>query len=102
MKQIQIIGNIGQDAVIQNTNGAEYARFSVAVNEKRKDGTEVVEWFTVFTKSAKLAQYLKAGTKVFVQGTPKTKVFFSEIQNAYLHSTTIYFPTIELLGSKQN
>lgn len=72
MKQIQIIGNIGSDAVLRNANGNEFITFSVGTNEKikQKDGTEkeITDWFSVICNQKSLASYLKKGTKVFVQG----------------------------------
>jgi single-strand DNA-binding protein len=63
MKQLSIIGHIGQDATIKEVNGNHFVDFSVAVNEryKKNDGTEVesTQWFSCSTKNLKLAEFLK-------------------------------------------
>lgn len=79
MKQIQIIGNIGNDAVLRSGNGSDFVTFSVAVNDKIKqqDGTEKenTDWFSVICRQTSIASYLKAGTKVFVQGKLKANLY---------------------------
>jgi single-strand DNA-binding protein len=83
-RQIQIIGNIGQDAIINTHNGRQIINFSAAVTEKFKnaDGvqTEKTIWFKcAFWREAgqsiEIAKYLKKGTKVFVQGTPDLEAY---------------------------
>lgn len=72
MKKTVIIGNLGQDAQVKATQqGTQFLSFTVAVSEKVK-GEESTTWFSCsgwgerFTQS--LAQYLKKGTKVYIEG----------------------------------
>ncbi|SDM44172.1 single-stranded DNA-binding protein [Siphonobacter aquaeclarae] len=79
MLRFEVIGNIGQDAEVKNANGREFVTFSVAHNHKYKkgDGTEVSEtvWISCTSQNAKLAQYLKSGTRVFVRGNGRAEVY---------------------------
>jgi single stranded DNA-binding protein len=87
MQQITLLGNIGRDAVIRDTNGRKAIGFSVAVNESYKDaqGTKVenTTWYncTIWRdgqQSNRIADYLKAGQQVLVQGQPKPRVYQSQ------------------------
>jgi single-strand DNA-binding protein len=79
MKQLTIIGNLGYDAVIKESNGSKFIDFSVAVNEKYKkqDGTmvESTDWINCTHKHLGLAPFLKKGDKVMVQGNMKINVY---------------------------
>lgn len=65
---IQIVGRIGQDAVIRPVQDYFAISFSVAVSEKRKNDQQATAWFnmTYWTKSDKIAQYLTKGKLVSV------------------------------------
>lgn len=70
-----ISGNLTKDADLRSTqSGMSVLRFSVAVNERVKQGEQWVDRpnfidCTVFgTRAEKIAQYLVKGTKVAVEG----------------------------------
>lgn len=73
---VMIAGNLGKDAELKSTqSGTAILRFSVAVNERRKDQSgnwsDYTNWVgcVMFGKRAQaVAQYLTKGTKVTVQG----------------------------------
>lgn len=100
MKQMMIIGNIGQDAVIQSWE-RDYSTFSVAVNERYKDKEGVThdktEWYSIISLNTKLAPYLRKGTRVFVQGKPTTSLYRSKSGDVRI-SREIRADKIELLG----
>ena len=102
MKKTVIIGNLGQDAQVKTTQqGAQYLAFSVAVTEKRK-GQETTTWFSCsgwgerFTTT--LAQYLKKGTKVYVEGN-YTPSLFQRNDGTTDISHNLMVDQIEFLGS---
>jgi single-strand DNA-binding protein len=76
MNKQQIIGNLTRDPELRYLpSGKPVTSFTVAVNERRKNGagetTESVEFFqtSVFGNSAEAcAQYLTKGSKVYVDG----------------------------------
>jgi single-stranded DNA-binding protein len=102
MKQIQIIGNIGQDATIHESNGSKFTRFSVAVSKKYKDinGVEhnVTDWFTCFKNPSKTDEFLLKGTQVFLQGDLDVKC--EKYESNYLVKCTIKVQKLQLLNSK--
>ena len=67
-----IIGRLGQDPDVRFTNnGTAVANFSVATDEKGKDGKQLTTWHNVvaWSKLAEICQkYLKKGALVFVEG----------------------------------
>ena len=64
MMQLQIIGNLGADAVEKEINGKKY--ISMRVASTKKDRTT---WVSVmYYYNERLLQYLKKGTQVFAGG----------------------------------
>lgn len=74
MLKITIIGNVGNDATIKDTNGNKFASFSIAVNEgyKNKEGQKVEKttWVNCILNNAAhgAIPYIKKGGKIYVEG----------------------------------
>lgn len=105
MLNMMIIGNLGADAEIKTVNGKQYLSFRVAHSEKftKQDGTEIEEttWVSCITSSfLKVAEYLKKGQKVFVQGEGKVKAVFRPQQRDYIAGININVRTLELCSPK--
>lgn len=80
MLQVEIIGNIGNDAKVKDFNGKKYIAFNVAHSEKFKNQqgveTERTTWVSVLKPGeSAVAQYLKKGTPVFVRGDLSVKAY---------------------------
>ena len=81
MLQLEVIGNIGNDAEIKEFSGKKYVSFNVAHSERRKDtnGTSIesTTWVSVlwYGDGGGLTQYLKRGCKVFVRGRLSVKSY---------------------------
>ena len=80
MLQVEIIGNIGNDAQVKDFNGKKYIAFNVAHSEKFKNQqgveTERTTWVSVLKPGESgLVQYLKKGTPVFVRGDLSVKAY---------------------------
>ena len=82
LNQVSIIGHLGADVEVKSfQNGGQVANMRVAVTEKWKDKSgerkEKTEWITVAIFSEGLvkvaSQYLRKGSKVFVQGKLSTR-----------------------------
>lgn len=82
LNQVQLIGNLGNDPEIRAMpNGGNVANLSIATTEKWKDKQtgerkEATEWHRVviFGKLADVVgQYLKKGSKVYIQGSLRTR-----------------------------
>ncbi len=72
MNNVFLLGRSGANAELRNTpSGMAVLTISIAVNEKKSDGTYTPHWFrvTAFGKTAEiLAPRIKKGTEVMVQG----------------------------------
>ena len=86
MLQVEIIGNIGNDAQVKDFNGKKYIAFNVAHSEKFKNQqgveTERTTWVSVLKPGeSAVAQYLKKGTPVFVRGDLSVKSYQDNAHN---------------------
>ena len=81
MHSVEIIGNLGSDAVKRFTpTGLPVANFSIASNRTRQNGEEVTTWFRVaaWGKLADvMAEYAKKGRLMYIRGVlaPQCRVW---------------------------
>ncbi len=82
--KLQVLGNIGQDATVSEVNGRFCVNFSVAHNKQFTDNDGVLRKITTWVscgywkddkKKTVIAQYLKAGTIVLVEGVPEVRQY---------------------------
>lgn len=82
MLKIMILGNLGNDAHVRVAGQSKFVSFDVCHSEKWTDKstgaiTERSQWVscTLDGDGGALLQYLKKGTKVFVMGELRTRVY---------------------------
>lgn len=81
MIKLQVIGNLGGDCTIKEVNGKNVINFNVAHSEKFKDSMGNLKERTTWVKCAywtdrtAVAQYLKKGKTVYVEGAPETEAY---------------------------
>lgn len=105
---LSLIGHLGQDATTRQVNENVAISFSVASTKKYtdKNGEQKQEttWTncTVWRKAdqTKIAQYLKKGTQVYVEGEPSARSWTNSNNEAQA-SLDCKVEKIELLGSAQ-
>lgn len=103
MIKLQVIGNLGKDAVTNNVNGKNVINFNVAHTEKYKDASgmqkERTTWVecSYWTDRIAVAPYLKKGTQVYVEGTPDVRLF-NRADGTSGSSLTMRVLTVQLLG----
>lgn len=99
MKQIQIIGNLGNDAEVKRFSDTDYTSFSIAVTEKIKND-DVTTWFEClkYGSNENLRPYLVKGTKVFIQGNLSAKL--SESNGKTYLNLNVNVDKLQLIGSK--
>jgi single-strand DNA-binding protein len=83
MLALEIIGHLGQDAVIKDFGGQKYVSFSVAHSESYTDANQIKHENTTWVNclkygESKVIDYLKKGTPVFVRGELSTKIYDSK------------------------
>lgn len=77
---MQIIGFLGRDAVVQQHGTEAVLNFSVAHTDKYLSGGQKMErttWISCswWTEKHTIAQYLKKGTQVWIEGNPEAKMW---------------------------
>lgn len=104
MLQLTIIGHLGADAEIKQSNGHQFVSFRVAHSEafssadgQRKERTQWVSC-ALNGDGGNLFQYLKKGTQVCVVGNATFGVASSQIQRAMVATCNVHVRSIELLG----
>ena len=101
MLQLEVIGNLGNDAEIKEFGGKKYVSMNVAHSEKRKDGGETTVWVSVlwYGEGGALMPYLKKGTKVFLRGRLVAKAYVDK-NNQPQCSVNVYANEVTLCGAK--
>lgn len=106
MIKVFLIGHLGRDAEV-NVHGSEsVVNFSLAHTDKYKDGNGVLvnkpTWISCswWVERATIAQYMKQGTQVFVEGTVEAKMWRTrEGENKCGLNCRVY--SVQLLGGKK-
>ena len=96
MLKIELIGNIGKNAVSQKINEKNYAKFSMAVKID-KDKTEWVDCLKI-DKEGKLTPYLTAGKTIFVDGRPSANAYTNK-EGKVIGSLNVWVNELEFVAS---
>lgn len=109
VNKVIIVGNLGQDPETRTTQAGEMVTtISVATSEKWQDKQtgevkEVTEWHRIVfykRKAEVAAEYLRKGSKVYVEGRLKTRKW--QDQNGQERYTTeIQGDVLQMLDSRQ-
>lgn len=81
MIKLQVIGNLGKDAQLNQVNGKNVINFTVAHTERYKDSSgtpkEKTTWVecAYWTDRTGVVPYLKRGSQVYVEGLPEVRQF---------------------------
>lgn len=105
MQQITILGNVGKDAVIKETNGKEVVLFNVCVNSDYKNSNgETVKrsnWYRCIFKGTSVDKYIKKGDLILVVGELNPRIYVNDKKEASL-DLTLNVNRIELLNNKKD
>lgn len=110
MIKVEIIGNLGADAMLQVVNGNKFVSFRVANTDAWTDKQtgeikKSTQWISCSLNGdgGALLPYLKKGSKVFVRGNAQFVVFSSAKSRQMEVGVNLYVREIELCGgSKEN
>ena len=107
MIRISVIGRLGQDAIVNNVNGKTVINFSMAYSEKfkKQDGQEVdkTTWISCayWTEKINVANYLKKGTLIYMEGKPEAKTYLNNSTNETIAQLHARVSNLQLLSGKQ-
>ena len=108
LNKVMLIGNLGRDPEVRSTpSGQNVATFSIATNRRWRDRDgnrqEETEWHNieVWGRQAEIAgQYLRRGSKVFVEGRIKTDSWDDRETGAKRYKTKIVCENFKMLDSR--
>lgn len=106
MFKVEVIGNLGADAVVKSVSGSSFISFRIAHTSKYRGADEEqherTQWIDVIISNPEspILPYLKEGTKVFVRGNGALRVYSSPKLRAMVAGLTINAVEIELCGGK--
>jgi len=108
LNKVTLIGNLGRDPELSYTaGGIAVAKFSVATNERWKDDSgnaqERTEWHNIvaWRKLAEICgQYLKKGSKVYIEGKLQTRSWDDKNTGVKRYTTEIIASDLIMLDSK--
>lgn len=109
VNKVILIGNLGKDPEVRVLeNGAKLARFPIATSESYQDKQsgerrDITEWhnIVVWRGLADIADnYLKKGSKVYIEGKIKSRTWQDETGNTR-YNTEIVADNFTMLSSKQ-
>lgn len=110
LNKVILIGNLGRDPELSYTaGGVAVARFSVATNERWKDQEgnmqERTEWHNIIAwrKLAEICgQYLKKGSKVYLEGKLQTRSWDDKNTGVKRYTTEVIADDLIMLDAKAN
>lgn len=106
MLKFAVIGNLGSDARIEESNGHKFVSFNVAHNDRYQgaDGAvhESITWVSCALNGdgGKLLPFLVKGRQVYVEGKGSTRVYSSPTLRRMVAGLNIAVDRIELIGGQ--
>ena len=106
MLKVELIGNLGADAEVKDSQGNKFVAMRIAHSEKWKtqDGQEHERtiWVdaTMNDVESKVIPFLRQGVKVFVRGNASLRVYSSPKDKCMKAGLTISVREIELVGGQ--
>jgi single-strand DNA-binding protein len=108
VNKVILIGNLGKDPEVKYTpQGTAVAKITLATNESYKDKggqwQERTEWHNVvlWQRLAEIAgEYLKKGSKVYIEGRLQTRSWDDKQTNQKKYMTEVVAGTMVLLGGR--
>lgn len=109
VNKVILIGNLGKDPEISQTpSGGAVTNITVATTDSWKDKQtgekkETTEWHSVvfFNRLAEIAgEYLKKGSKVYIEGSLKTEKYQDKATGTDRYSTKIIANEMQMLDGK--
>lgn len=107
LNKVQLIGNLGKDPDIHNTQNGKFVTFTLATTDKgytNQQGVQVpdrTEWHNIMV-SGKLAdvveQYCHKGDKLYIEGKLRTREYEKDGQKRFM--TEIFMQNMEMLSPK--
>ena len=105
MLKVTMIGTLGADAEKKSADNGKFTTFRAAHNDVWTDAagaehTQTIWVDCILNDHPKVADFLKQGTQVYVEGYPRLRVYSSPKDRCMKAGMTISVQKLELLGGK--
>lgn len=106
MLKVEIIGNLGADAEVKESNGSKFVSFRVAHTNKWNTSAgekrESTSWIdcTMNNVESKVIPYLKSGVKVYVRGSANLRLYSSPTEKQMKAGLNVAVSEVELCGGQ--
>lgn len=107
INKVILVGRLGKDPEVRQTQNAKVASFSLATTEKYKDANgqkkETTDWHNIvaWRGLANIAEkYLHKGDQIYVEGRLKTRSWESNGQTRYV--TEVIADQFTMLGRRES
>ncbi len=108
VNKVILVGNLGKDPELRSTpQGTPVAKFTLATGDRFKDKEgnwqDRTEWhnITAWSRTAEIAaQYLKKGSKVYIEGSLRTHSWDDKTTGQKKYMTEIVVNDLVLLGGR--
>jgi single-strand DNA-binding protein len=109
VNKVILLGNVGKDPEIRSTpGGVMVANFSLATSDRTKDAQgnwqDRTEWHSLvaFNRTAEIIRdYVKKGTKLYVEGKLQTSSWDDKTTGAKKYRTEIIVNDLSLLSGRE-
>ena len=111
VNKVIVLGNVGKDPEVRySKDGTAFCNFSVATSEAWTDKStgeqkEVTEWHNI-TSAGRLAEvcgeYLHKGSKVYVEGSLRTRKWQDRETGADRYTTEIRADSVQFLSQRES
>lgn len=108
MIKLSLTGALGNDCEVREVGNRKAINFNVAVHQDYKDSegkkVEKTEWVKAVlwkneAQNSKIADYLKKGQKVYIEGVPSSEGYESK-EGSIKSSLVVNVKELELIGAK--
>lgn len=108
VNKVILLGNVGKQPEIRESNGSKFATFSLATSEKgytTKDGRQIpdrTEWHNIVANGRVvevIERYVTQGTKLYIEGKLRTRKY-TDRNNTERYTTEVILDVLELIGGK--
>lgn len=108
INKVFLIGNVGKQPEIRESNGSKFATFSLATTDKgytSKDGRQVpdrTEWHNIVANGAIVSvieRHVTQGSKLYIEGKLRTRKY-TDRNNVERYTTEVVLDYMEFVGAK--
>ena len=103
-----LIGTVGREAEIRETNGTKVASFSLATNERYKDKNgeyqTITDWHNIVAwrgTAEVVEKYIHKGMQVYIEGKIRTRSW-DDANGNKKYVTEIIAESVQMLGKKED